>query len=250
MKCVIHHAYFFPWLGYFSKLYYADKFILLDDALFSKGFYHDRTKYISSNGEIKWLTVPVGQNFKFKSSEVQVKDKTFLALFLQRIEQSYAKARHFDEEWPYLRIILINSVRESTSLFDLDVRIIKAVCGLLEFDLPEFLFSSELIVKTDLDKTDKLIQLCLAAGCNELIIGDGSSAFEHDKLKIEQAGIQIYLQSYFSDHPTYFQVRRQWIGFEKGISILDAILNVGKKETLAMIADPINQPKLFNLTIT
>jgi len=243
MKCVIHHAYFLPWLGYFSKLSFADKFILLDDALFSKGFYHDRTKYINSNGEVKWLTIPVGQNFKRYSNAVILKDKSFLNILIKSIEQSYAKAKFFKSEWPFLKHILVNSVQESDTLFELNVSIIKSICKLLEINTPIFVYSSTFLIDKAVDKTEKLINICKAAKCDELIVGDGNSLVEHNIERVEKAGITVLVQAFYANHPSYFQVRRQRAGFEKGVSILDAILNIGRYHTALLINDSKIKPK-------
>jgi hypothetical protein len=49
MAAVIHQAYFLPWLGYFSKLAFADTFIVLDDVFFRKRFHHDRTEIVDTS---------------------------------------------------------------------------------------------------------------------------------------------------------------------------------------------------------
>ena len=72
MKVAIHQAYFIPWLGYFSKLAYSDIFVVLDNVLFRKRHYFDRTRIVNMHGEIRWLSLPVGQNFGKKCREVNL----------------------------------------------------------------------------------------------------------------------------------------------------------------------------------
>ena len=51
----IHQPNFMPWVGYFYKIAKADKFVLLDNAQFSKNSYINRSQILlMQNG----LTVP------------------------------------------------------------------------------------------------------------------------------------------------------------------------------------------------
>ncbi|RYE59542.1 MAG: hypothetical protein EOP48_00565 [Sphingobacteriales bacterium] len=59
MTAVMHQPYFLPWMGYFSKLLYADKFIVLDDASFSKRKFIDRVQIINPSGELMWLGLEI-----------------------------------------------------------------------------------------------------------------------------------------------------------------------------------------------
>lgn len=47
MIATIHRPYFLPWMGYFSKLFYSDIFIVMDDVNFTKRHFIDRTKIIN-----------------------------------------------------------------------------------------------------------------------------------------------------------------------------------------------------------
>ena len=60
---VVHQPYFFPWLGYLSKLCFCDIFVVLDNVYFTKRQYLDRTRIIDMHGDVSWLSLPTGQNF-------------------------------------------------------------------------------------------------------------------------------------------------------------------------------------------
>ena len=66
MKIAIHQPNFIPWLGYFSKIKYADQFILLDIAEYSKNSFINRNKIIVQGHE-RWLTIPI--NYKGSSKK-------------------------------------------------------------------------------------------------------------------------------------------------------------------------------------
>ena len=47
MKIAIHQPEHFPYLGFFQKMKYVDVFVILDDAQFSKGNWHNRNKFLN-----------------------------------------------------------------------------------------------------------------------------------------------------------------------------------------------------------
>ncbi len=230
---VIHQTYFLPWLGYFSKLAYADKFIVFDNVEFTKGFYLDRTKYISSNGEIKWLSLQTGQNFKRKTNKVTFLKGKSIDNILKTIEMSYAKADFYKKEWPFLKEIILTNVNSSKNLVELNIGIIINILELLNISIPKILFSSDF--KETTDKTERIINLCKSSDSSKVLLGDGNSMKIHNWSKIQECGIEIYLQDYFLNHPSYKQIRRQKLPFKKGVSIIDTILNIGRVETKKLI---------------
>ena len=58
MKAVIHQPDFVPWLGFFHKAGLADVLVLLDDAQFTKNYFHNRNRVRTKAGP-SWITVPV-----------------------------------------------------------------------------------------------------------------------------------------------------------------------------------------------
>ncbi len=235
MKAVIHYPYFLPWLGYFSKLPFSDKFIILDNINFTKGFYLDRTKYIDINGEVKWLSMPIGQNFKIKLNQIEIINKDFLSIFIKTIESCYAKADFYKPEWKFIKNILISSISTNHLLVDININLIKGILNYLELKSPEIILASN-FEETN-DRTDRIISLCKHTNCKTIIIGGGSSIKEHDWNKVQSKGISVLIQDYFRMHPSYKQIRRQKLTCEKGVTIIDAILNIGKEKTKELITD-------------
>ena len=70
----------------------------------------------------------------------------------------------------------------------------------------------------------------------DLLLGDGKSLDVHDIDKLKNNNINIYQLRYFEHHPVYFQCRRQKAPFLKCMSIVDALLNVGKTEVKKLIS--------------
>lgn len=95
MTAVIHQPYFLPWMGYFSKLVYADKFIVLDNVNFTKGSFIDRTQIVGPNGDLIWLTMPVGQQFKKHCNEIHFSNVEIVENMVKTLYSIYSKARYF-----------------------------------------------------------------------------------------------------------------------------------------------------------
>jgi hypothetical protein len=241
MRVVIHQPYFIPWLGYFSKLAFSDAFVILDNVNFSKRHYLDRTKYVSMDGEIKWLSLPVGENFGKKLSEVEVAmpDKAYIEKILRAISHSYAKADYFRSEWDALHKAIKAPLDEHTNLVEINKEIIGNIMGILGLSLPKIYIASELTNETD--ATKRIISICDSIGADSILVGGGKSMEVHDWNKIK-GHLTLYIQNYMVSHPIYRQVRRQRLTFEKGLSVIDALLNVGTESTKQFISDSRYNP--------
>ena len=222
---------------------FSDVFVVLDNVLFRKRHYFDRTRIINMHGEIMWLSLPVGQNFGKCCNEVDVRppDSTYVQKIIKTIEFSYGKARFFDVEWQELKSIIEKPLLCYSHLVDVNMGIIVNLLNYIGIDVPDIHFSSHLVGAYE-DPTDRLIAICTKLGINELVIGGGMSIHIHDYPRLLNEGISLYIQDYLDNHPIYEQSRRKRVGFRKGLSIVDAILNVGKNRTREFLIDQRYSP--------
>ncbi|MDR1761522.1 MAG: WbqC family protein [Bacteroidales bacterium] len=239
MTTVIHQPYFLPWLGYFAKLVYADKFIVLDNVYFSKRKFIDRVKIINAQGKEMWVGLPVGENFNKPCNKIQFSDKNAINKIIKSFYASYSKARHFKNNIAQIENILNNCFDNSNLLSEINMNIIKKIMQLLDLKMPEIILSSQF--KEINDATERVIMLCKETKCNVLISG-AEGLEKHDLKKLENNGISVSLQDYFGEHPTYFQTRRTQLGFAKGLSVVDCIFNEGVEKTKQFIADVKYKP--------
>jgi len=231
---VIHHPYFIPWSGYFSKLVFADKLILLDDVLFSKRHDIDRCTIVGMQSNPLYLNVPCGQNMKIPIKDVIIEDDGFVEKILMTIEHSYKCSKLFWETWEEIKNIISNSLVLGISLSDMNRNIIDGICNLLEIEI-ELINSSEYKCGT-IDATERIIYFCNVVNDKKLLVGDGKGMGIHDIVKLRQNGIEIYQQKYYTEHPIYFQCRRQKAEFLRAMSIVDALLNIGIIETKKILS--------------
>lgn len=247
MRATIHQPYFIPWLGYFSKLAFSDVFVVLDNAQFRKRYFYDRTRIVNMHGEIRWLSLPVGENYKKTCDEVFVKttDYSYPDSLLKTLGLSYAKSRHYDSEWEVLQNAITRPLNESRNLVEINVEIISNIAFLLDLPVPKIIYSSQIISNKYENPTDRIINICDLLGVDSVIIGGGKGLTLHDWHRVSESGVNVYLQDYLAVHPNYEQSRRKHSGFQAGLSIVDPILNVGRKTTKSYLLDSRYKPILF-----
>ncbi len=102
---VIHQPDFIPYLGFFDRLYKADKYVILDNVQFvasSRGGTH-RDKIKTKNGA-KWLTISI----KKEPRDTAIKDiiiyeeSEWRKKHLNLICENYRSADYYKEVMPYI----------------------------------------------------------------------------------------------------------------------------------------------------
>lgn len=240
---VIHQPYFLPWLGYFSKLAFADVFVVLDNVNFVKQHYLDRTRIIDMHGQSSWLSLPTGQNLGVPIAGVALHppDSRTLPNLIETIRVSYSKALCFQQEWPPLFKALYSAFEpEPAMLLDVDLALIQAILKRLAIRAPEIVFASSLSSSTD--ATDRIIEICQRSGVTDLVLGGGRSHAVHDFERIEANDIALHSQHYLGVHPTYFQTRRRRADFAAGLSVIDAIFNCGADAVREFVSHTTHVP--------
>lgn len=228
---VVHQPYFAPWLGYFAKLVYAPNFYLLDDVLFSKRHNIDKAVIVGMNSEPLSLNIPCGENLGKRINDIYVNDVDFISRILKSIEYSYKTSKLFKAEWKFVSGLFEHCMDESNRLDLIDFYIIKSICEYLELNT-NFKFSSNYPCE---NRTDRIILASTLFQDKELLVGDGKSLDVHDLSLLKQNKISVYQLSYNTYHPVYFQCRRQKAPFLKSMSIVDALLNVGREEVIKLL---------------
>ncbi|MDR2147652.1 MAG: WbqC family protein [Tannerella sp.] len=239
-KVVIHQPYFIPWMGYFSKLVYADKFIVLDNVKYSARHYLDRTQIINSQGNLMWIKLPIGEPIHKKIDEIYFSNANVVKKIIQNLHSSYSKARFFKNNIPHIESILTDSFNESDLLSEINISIGIKIMELLTLNVPQIIRSSQFEAVDD--ATDRIIMLCKENQCDTIIGGSVNGIEIHNIQKLTNNNIAFLLQDYFNNHPVYYQTRRTQLGFAKGLSIVDSLFNEGAEKTKLLLYDKKNIP--------
>ena len=230
MIVAVHQPNYFPWLGFFRKMAKADYFIFLDDVQFSKGSYTNRVE-IRAEVTRRWLTVPIRVSLGQSINEVFVAKEDWVSGHLRILKQSYSRCPYFEQVWPDIQGAY--SVLTSNKLSEININLIMQIADHLNLKIETCLASAfSASGKSD----DRLISLLekVSPGCVYLS-GEGGDKYQSvEKFRIKGFDVQY---SAFK-HPVYSQHPPE-TPFEVGLSILDAIFNLGWERTASLIT-PVN----------
>ena len=231
MLCAIHQPNFFPWMGYFNKIYRADVFVFMDDVAYEKSG-HSMQSYtnrvsILNNGKAEWIRCPVirehgDQIIKAVLINENIEWKSELK---RKIITSYKNTDFFSEVYPIVEELINN---DSIHISDLNIYIIKALINKLHIDTPTYIMSD---METHYSSTKLLIEIINSVGCDEYLCGGGAVNYQEDKL-FDDNGIKLIYQNYKEPFHVQYGISEEFIG---GQSILDTMFNCGFAGTEKMV---------------
>lgn len=219
MVVAIHQPNFLPYVGYFYKIYKADKFIILDDVQYTKNNFINRNRIKTENGA-KWLTVPVVAGNETHIRDVYIKDAEYnKKKICKTIKQYYRRSANFNSLYPALSRLIEGDPERR--LIDLNVLLILWSMDVLGIRNTLLIPSSSLGVSGT--KTERLVKLIKKVGGTEYIPG-GDSANYHDKDMFKDAGIKLHEWDFV--HPQYEQMQYKGVEtFIPNLSIIDYLFN-------------------------
>lgn len=227
----IHQPNFFPWLGYFNKLYRADTFIFMDNVQYpetSRGSWINRVKLIVQ-GTPKWVTIPIVRSYSgFKTiNEIEIDDsRQWRNKFMGTVRANYSRAPFFKEV-----ILLIEPLVmfETALVAEFNIYAITVISGALGIDVSKLIRGTSL--GTSGSATDLLITMTLAVGGSAYLCGGGAAGYQKDSLFAENEVALVY-QNF--QHPEYRQCGCH--DFIPGQSIIDVLMNCGISATKELIS--------------
>ncbi len=175
----VMQPYLFPYLGYYQLVANADKFVFYDDVTFIKGGYINRNSILSHNGSQRF-TLPV----KGLSSNAIINTLYFdnnVRKILKTIQQSYTRSPFFNEVYPVIESVFMNSERNVAKLCYLSIKNVFEYLGMEN----HYVFSSDLEYSRDLSAPEKLIKMSKILSAGKYINSAG--------------GMELYNKEYFSD---------------------------------------------------
>jgi len=220
MKCAILQPTYLPWIGYFEMISSVDIFIVFDHVQFVKQSWHQRNRIKTPNG-VTMLSLPV-KNEKFNTKICDIKisydNSNQLEKHWRVIEQSYKKSKYFKDYE-----IIFKEIYSQKHIFleELNVKIISAICTILEIET-KFIYSKDIYIEDyGMDKNLDLINLCKSVGADFIYDAKGAETFLNKEI-FTSHGVEIKFQEY--EHPIYEQL---WGDFVPYMSALDILFNEG-----------------------
>ena len=237
----IHQPAYIAWLGYFHKIYYADKFVIHDAVQFSKKSTIKRTSIRKLNtNESKYLIIPSQKHSDYcLINEMKTNETTdWRSKHIRDIEANYIKAPYFKEIFPLITS-LFESTRNTSSILDITSKFTFGILEILEIKR-EIYYSSQLLTQKDSKSAhDKNMKLCEILNGSVYFSGIGAKDYQ-DGLALPNDINLIYQNfwEYIEENP-YVEKSN----FVNGLSILDALFFIGPSkinELFKNYEDPSN----------
>ena len=223
---VIHQPDFIPYIGFFHRLRHSANFVVLDHVQFVKSnqSWTHRDKIKTKNGE-KWITISVKKiqrftriNDVFISNEVNWKQK-----HLNLIYENYKSTDFFDEIFPEIEDLYSLNTNK---LYEFNMKFIEWILDIFGIKINIF-FSSKLDPKGT--KNDLLVDILNKIDAKNYLSGLGAKNYFESKPFLENC-IKVHWQKF--NHPVY---KQNFDGFIKNLSIIDLLLNCGKKKSINLM---------------
>lgn len=216
MRAAIHQPNYIPWCGYFAKIAVCEVFVFLDDAEISPGQSYVYRSQMRDENRAYWLSQPSRRHPGDLIKDVVFSDPHWGASHLARISQTYRKAPFYRE---VLDLISPFYGDPGEKLAAFNMRLIQSVCAYLALNC-RFEISSGL--KPAGTSDERLISLVKLVGADTYLSGKGGQNYQ-DPARFAAEGIQLDVRTY--QPVPYTQIHGDFVG---GLSILDALFNLGK----------------------
>lgn len=235
MIVTIHQPDMLPWLGFFNKINKADIWVILEHTKNNPrdaAFWGRRVK-VMVNGEGKWLSLPLKRpeipgligvpinEMEFNNGE----HKLFMDA-IRTIEISYKKSPFFKQIFPIVEEFLLS---QELNMSKRNLTFIFQIMELLQIKT-QVCYSSNMNCQEN--STKLLVEILKKKQGNTYLCGGGASGYQQDEL-FNQAGIEVIYNNF--NHPIYPQFNVK--SFIPGLSIIDALMNVGIEETKELICN-------------
>lgn len=221
---MIHQPHFLPWLPYIARMAAVDKMVFLDDVIFRKNYYQNRTKIRGLNQESSWVQVPIRKNGRkaINRTELAPNADRHIEKLQVRFEKEFNSFPEFHTHREKL-FGFLNDVkfRKLEYLSDVNIESILLIFRMLDREPPSIYMSSD-VVSEKSSSTSRIVQICEKLGCSTLLTGYGASHNNdvHNHYVLEENNISL----------VSFPRKKSTWQFQEGISITQWIFEKGKNE--------------------
>jgi WbqC-like protein family len=218
-RLAIVQSCYIPWKGYLDFIDRVDEFVLLDDAQYTRRDWRNRNRVKTVQGT-QWLTVPVQVKGRYlqRIDETLVSEPGWAERHWKTLQHAYASASCFEE----VRDAIDGAyacVADEPRLSLVNRMLLEAIFPLLGI---ETVLSWSADYPGEGARTDRLLEICLAAGATEYVSGPAARAYL-DEAAFAEHGIAVEWMDY-SGYPEYEQL---YPPFEHTVTVLDVLFHTG-----------------------
>lgn len=209
--------YIFPYIGYFQMVKAVDKFVFYDDVNFIKQGWINRNRILINSSDFLF-TVPLHKANSFCLIKDTLVNEKFYDIwkrkFLRSVDQNYKSAPYFSDVY-----VLVQNVLETkcTSISQLAIESVITTSKYLELNT-EFFISSERYENKDLERQDRLLDICKKENAAQYINALGGQEL-YTKESFREMGIKL---NFIKTLPiTYKQFNNEFVPW---LSIIDVLM--------------------------
>lgn len=222
-----HQPAFLPWLGFFAKATVCDVLIVMDQVQFTRRNWINRVR-VGGGLPPNWLTVPVRRPAR-RGTPIREIEIDYSSHWVRKHQNAlqcrYGRCPEYKAVVPEILACLEKSPR---FLFDLNMALLTAIFGLLELKT-RFVIGSGLKAKGS--KSELIARMCSEIGATSYVAGQGAIVYED--ISAYTCRAITYHRSKFC-HLEYRQ--HSPTSFQSGLSIVDALFNLGAAGTRALLS--------------
>ena len=212
-----HQPDFFPYMGYFYKIFMSDVFVLTDDVQYSKKGRHNYNEILTANGQLKF-TLPIHYHVaNLNEIKIAADDRT-IEKMLKTLMQSYRKAACYKEAFPIIEELL-HKAPEAKNLADFNSMCIQRIA--VEFGMVDKFFIHSSLLHLKERKDARIIEMCKRLNADVYISGSGAKDY-HIEEDYHRNGIKLVYSDY--QPVQYLQIGKQ---VAENMSVIDYVMNCG-----------------------
>jgi hypothetical protein len=224
----IHQPDFFPWMGFFNKIFMSDVFVIFDTGQIpnKKSSYTNRVKLVL-NGESRWgNTIPItkGKKVNISIKDVEIVEGMFhKKKFLKTLHFYYKKAPFYKNVIDFIEHLILF---DNNNLCEYNLNSIYHILDKVGINKNKIVLASELAFKFEENKdlNIRISEIVKKVNGDIYLSGNGSVDYMNEQI-FKENKIKLKYQNFI--HPNYPQFNT--IEFQSGVSIIDAFMNIGFK---------------------
>jgi hypothetical protein len=219
MRLAAVQSNYIPWKGYFDLIDSVDEFVFLDEVQYTRRDWRNRNR-IKVGAQTRWLTIPVAVKGQYhqRIDETRIADHSWADQHWKTLVHAYRRAPHF-EEIAVLLEPLYDAHRQTEFLSAVNTGFIAAICSRLGIGTR---LSQSTAYPTRGERSERLLDICLAAGADEYVSGPGARDYLDVRL-FEAAGVRVS----WADYSGYREYAQLTGAFEHRVSVVDLLFNTG-----------------------
>lgn len=229
----IHQPNFFPWLGFFNRIYKSDVFIFFDHVQKPGGrSWISRVKVRQKNNAV-WMTAPIKKsgNSNQKINEVEfLNSSSEIFLSINRKLTDYYKGSSYLSQ---ILKILESGFVETAYLSEFNISMIKTLSTHLNLNTEFERSSDKFSGPNELFKSEMILETCKRFDVTEFV--SGSFAFNNliDLQDFHANNVKVTDQNFVNPDYTLGSEKP----FIEGLSIIDCLVLFGVNRTREILAE-------------